>query len=111
MDLSKNFKESEGKESVLKILVCEKDFEEYQKWPVKKELSNKKIGIEDESIINKKCKVYFTFIGEVIIMECNYNNKMIDVAKNFASKIGENINSLIFLCEGLVLDLSKNLKN
>ena len=31
LDLSKNFKESEGKESVLKILVCEKDFEEYQK--------------------------------------------------------------------------------
>ena len=111
LDLSKNFKELEGKESVLKIFVCEKNFEEYQKRPVIKEPSNKKVGTEDGSVVNKKCKVYFTFIGEVIIMECNYDRKMIDVAKNFASKIGEDINSLIFLYEVWCWIYPKILKN
>ena len=110
LDSSENFKELAEKEFVLKILVIEQYFEAYQKRPIKKESSNKKVGTEDEHIINKKCDVCFLFKGIEVKEACNYNNKIIDVASKFTSKIGKDINSLIFLCKGKKLDLSKRLK-
>ena len=49
----------------------------------------------------------FTYEGSDIIIQCNKNQKMRDICTNLSSKINVNINSLVFLYGGGILNLEK----
>ena len=49
----------------------------------------------------------FTYEGRIIKIQCNKNQKMKDICKSLSTKINEDINSLIFLGEGIQLNLEK----
>ena len=54
--------------------------------------------------------VVFIFEGKSISIQCNKNENMANVCKNFSGKVNNNIDSLIFLYGGKKLDLNKSLK-
>ena len=49
----------------------------------------------------------FTYEGSDIIIQCNKNQKMKDICNNMSTKINVNINSLVFLYGGGLLNLEK----
>ena len=49
----------------------------------------------------------FTYEGSDIIIQCNKNQKMRDICTNLSTKINVNINSLVFLYGGGILNLEK----
>ena len=49
----------------------------------------------------------FTYEGSDIIIQCNKNQKMRDICANLSTKINVNINSLVFLYGGGILNLEK----
>ena len=52
-------------------------------------------------------EVVFIYEGRDIIVQCNKNQTMEDICKNFSTKINSNINSLIFLFGGNKLNFDK----
>ena len=52
-------------------------------------------------------EVVFIYEGRDIIIQCNKNQTMEDICKNFSTKINSNINSLIFLFGGNKLNFAK----
>ena len=52
-------------------------------------------------------EVEFTFEGNPIIIQCNKNQKMKDICNKLSTKINININSLIFLYGGNILNFDK----
>ena len=56
-------------------------------------------------ITNKMVNVIFLFNEEKSVMQCEKNDKLIDICKNYASKIGNNINKLYFIYNGNQVNL------
>ena len=49
----------------------------------------------------EEIKIIFTFESQDIdIIKCNINEKLITIFKNYSKKIGTELNSLYFLCNG-----------
>ena len=55
-------------------------------------------------------EIVFQYEGNNITIQCNKNQKMLDICNNLSNKINEDIDSLVFLYGGGQLDLEKNLK-
>ena len=49
----------------------------------------------------------FTFEGQDIIIQCNKNQKMRDICTNLSTKINVELNSLVFLYGGGILNMEK----
>ncbi len=49
----------------------------------------------------------FTYEGKIIKIQCNKNQQMKDICKTLSIKINEDINSLIFLGQGVQLNLER----
>ena len=56
-------------------------------------------------ITNKMVNVIFLFNEEKSVMQCEKNDKLIDICKNYVSKIGNNINKLYFIYNGNQVNL------
>ena len=54
-------------------------------------------------------EVVFIYEGKSIIIQCSLNEKMEDICNNLSSKIKVDINLLIFLYGGSILNLEKKL--
>ena len=52
-------------------------------------------------------EIEFTFEGNSIIIQCNKNQKMKDICNKLSTKININLNSLIFLYGGNILNFDK----
>ena len=53
-------------------------------------------------------EVVFIYEGKSIIIQCSLNEKMEDICNSLSSKIKVDINLLIFLYGGSILNLEKN---
>ena len=49
----------------------------------------------------------FTYEQQIIKIQCNKNQKMKDICKSLSTKINEDINTLIFLGQGVLINLEK----
>ena len=56
-------------------------------------------------------EVIFDFIGIKLAIQCSPNEKMEDICLRFANKSEQNLDELIFLCNGDILNLEKTLKD
>ena len=54
-------------------------------------------------------EIIFIYEGINIKVQCNKNQKMKEIFTKFCGKIEKNINSLIFIYGGSILDLDKTL--
>ena len=54
-------------------------------------------------------EIDFIYDGKSIRIQCNINQKMKDICINLSNKINTDINSLIFLYGGTILNLEKKL--
>ena len=53
----------------------------------------------------------FNFDGRPTNVQCNENDKMIDICKRFCGKVGKEIGNMVFLFQGQKLDLEKTFKD
>jgi len=53
----------------------------------------------------------FNFEGKSTKVQCNENDKMIDICKKFCGKVGKEINNLFFLFQGEKINLEKEFKD
>ena len=52
-------------------------------------------------------EIVFQYDGKNITIQCNKNQKMLDICNNLSNKINTNLDSLVFLYGGLQLKLDK----
>ena len=55
-------------------------------------------------------KVEFYFDGEIIIIQCNINDKIENIIKELLSKTGEDLNTLCFICNDNIIDFNLEAK-
>ena len=53
----------------------------------------------------------FNFEGKSTSVQCNENDKMIDICKKFCGKVGKEIDNVFFLFQGEKIDLEKQFKD
>ena len=54
--------------------------------------------------------VSFDFEGRIIIIQCSTDNKMKNICQKYANKLGRNVNSLIFLYGGSLINFQLSFK-